>query len=121
MKTAALSVRCQSSEIGAGGAWSTISMDASASFRIAPSRLRHSAATDGVTEYMRAFAIICAGIVTRGGALHNDPYFHDPVRLAEVGCCDHRELLQWIVSISARTQGRSGRRPPRRSAGSISA
>jgi hypothetical protein len=36
-------------------------MEPSASFRIAPSRLRHSAATDGVTEYMRAFAIIYAG------------------------------------------------------------
>ena len=58
MNTAALSGLCQSSEIGAGGAWSTISIGASTFPSTAASRLRHSAATSGVTEYMRALAIM---------------------------------------------------------------
>ena len=58
MNTAALSGLCQSSEIGAGGAWSTMSIGASTFPSTAASRLRHSAATSGVTEYMRALAIM---------------------------------------------------------------
>ena len=45
-------------EIGAGGAWSTMSIGASTFSSTAASRLRHSAATSGVTEYMRALAIM---------------------------------------------------------------
>jgi len=58
MNTAALSGRRHSSAIGAGGAWSTISTDSAVRASIAASSRRHSAPTCGVTEYMRALAIM---------------------------------------------------------------
>ena len=59
MNTAALSGRCHSSEIGAGGLWSTISIVPQSTLASTVSRRRrHRAPTCGVTEYMRALAIM---------------------------------------------------------------
>src|SRR5579872_3056428 len=58
MNTAALSGRAHSSTIGRGGAWSTISTAGSALPSTETSSRCHSAPTSGVTEYIRALAII---------------------------------------------------------------
>jgi hypothetical protein len=58
LRPAALSWRCQSSDSGLGAGWLAISNVIHACLPSARSNFLHGSATPGVTEYMRALAII---------------------------------------------------------------